>query len=49
MRARIDALVARVYGLKPYDLPVLFADFTSGAVPQDYRDLVHAELERLCR
>lgn len=48
-RARIDALVARAYGLGPYQLDVLSADFTLEAVPQAHRDLVRGELERLCR
>ena len=49
LRARIDALTARAYGLTPDDLPVLFADFTLDAVPQANRDLTRGELEQLCR
>ncbi len=48
-RARIDALVAQAYGLRPEHLDVLFADFTVDAVPLSHRELVCAELERLCR
>ena len=49
LRARVDALIARAYGLTPDDLPVLFADFTLDAVPQPHRDLIRRELEQLCR
>jgi hypothetical protein len=49
LRARIDALVARAYGLGTRDLAVLFADFTFDAVPEQHRDLMLAELEQLCR
>jgi hypothetical protein len=49
LRARVDALVARAYGLGPADLSVLFADFTFDAVPEQHRDLMRAELEQLCR
>jgi hypothetical protein len=40
LRAEIDALVARAYGLTAEELEVVFADFTLGAVPADYRQLV---------
>ena len=49
LRARVDALIARAYGLTPDDLPILFSDFTLDAVPQRHRDLMHGELEQLCR
>ena len=40
LRAEIDALVARAYGLSAADLEFLFADFTERAVPPSYRALV---------
>ncbi|MCP9490254.1 MAG: hypothetical protein MSC31_10315 [Solirubrobacteraceae bacterium MAG38_C4-C5] len=40
LRADIDALVARAYGLTTEELEVVFADFTLGAVPAEYRQLV---------
>jgi hypothetical protein len=49
LRARVDALTARAYGLTPDDLPVVFADFTRDAVPQAHRDLTYRDLEQLCR
>lgn len=49
MRARVDALMARAYGLGPAELDVLLADFTPGAVPQAHRERMRAELEELCR
>jgi hypothetical protein len=48
-RARIDAIVAHGYGLRPANLPTLFADFTLSAVTQHHRDIMQAELENLCR
>jgi hypothetical protein len=49
LRARVDALLARAYGLAVDDLSVLFADFTVDAVPERHRDLMRGELERLWR
>lgn len=49
MRARIDALVTRAYGLGSIDLDVLLADFTLDAVPQAHRDWLRTELDELCR
>lgn len=49
MRARIDALVARAYGLGPSEVDVLLADFTVDAVPQAHRIRLRTELESLCR
>ena len=40
LRAEIDALVARAYGLSADELSFLFADFTERAVPPAYRQLV---------
>jgi hypothetical protein len=40
LRADIDALVARAYGLTAGELEVVFADFTLSAVPAEYRQLV---------
>jgi len=40
LRADIDALVARAYGLTAEELEVVFADFTLAAVPAEYRRLV---------
>ena len=48
LRARVDALIARAYGLNPHDLAVLFADFTLDAVSQAHRDLIRHEMEQLC-
>lgn len=47
MRARVDALVARAYGLGPGELDVMLADFTVNAVPQAHRDRLRDELEEL--
>lgn len=40
LRAEIDALVARAYGLGEAELELVFSDFTLDAVPEDYRQLV---------
>ena len=40
LRAEIDGLVARAYGLNESELDLLFTDFTLDAVPDHYRDLV---------
>ena len=40
LRAEIDALVARAYGLSAGELEFLFGDFTERAVPPAYRELV---------
>ena len=40
LRAEIDALVARAYGLSEMELELVFSDFTLDAVPEDYRQLV---------
>ena len=47
MRAEIDALVAQGYELNVDDLRFIFTDFTLGAVPEHYRDLVVAKFEAL--
>lgn len=47
LRARVDALVARAYGLGVLDLEVMFTDFTLDAVPARHRAAVRAELEAL--
>jgi hypothetical protein len=47
LRAEIDALVAKAYGLTPDNLEVVFSDFTENAVPAEYRERVRNELERL--
>ena len=47
MRAEIDALVARAYGLTADELRFVFTDFTENAVPQIYRDLVLEKFEGL--
>jgi len=49
IRARIDAMVARAYGLGMDDADVLLDDFSRSAVPQEHRDRMRAELESLCR
>jgi hypothetical protein len=40
LRAEIDAVVARAYGLDADELELVFSDFTLDAVPDDYRQLV---------
>ena len=40
MRAEIDALVARAYGLTEDELRFVFTDFTENAVSPAYRELV---------
>jgi len=47
LRARVDALVARAYGLGAGDLDILFADFTLDAVPAKHRAAVRTEFGRL--
>lgn len=47
LRAEIDALVARAYGLDADDLEVVFSDFTLDAVPENYRALVRARFAEL--
>ena len=47
MRAEIDALVARGYGLTAEDLTFLFTDFTENAVSPDYRARVLRKFEDL--
>lgn len=47
LRAEIDALVARAYGLTPDDLEVVFSDFTLDAVPEEYRQLVRERFARM--
>lgn len=42
LRAEIDALVAKAYGLTENDLEVMFSDFTENAVPEPYRTLVRS-------
>jgi hypothetical protein len=48
LRVEIDARVARAWGLTAADLGVLFADFSSGAVPARYRQRFAARLAELC-
>ena len=47
MRAEIDALVARGYGLTADELTFLFTDFTENAVSLDYRARVVRKFEDL--
>ena len=47
MRAEIDALVARAYGLIEDELRFIFTDFTENAVSPAYRRLVLEKFERL--
>ena len=47
MRAEIDALVARAYGLSEDELRFIFTDFTDNAVSPAYRTQVLAKFERL--
>jgi len=47
MRAEIDALVARAYGLTEDELQFMFADFTENAVSPVYRQLVLEKFEGL--
>lgn len=44
MRAEIDALVARAYGLTKDDMGFVFGDFTKNAINTTYRELVLAKL-----
>src|SRR5207253_2854302 len=43
LRAEIDAVVARAYGLDGAELELLFLGFTPDAVPEDYRQLVRRQ------
>ena len=47
MRAEIDALVARAYGLTEDELRFIFTDFTENAVSPSYRRLVLEKFEGL--
>lgn len=47
MRAEIDALVARAYGLTEDELRFIFTDFTENAVTPAYRNLVLEKFESL--
>ncbi|MEX2211241.1 MAG: DNA methyltransferase [Gaiellaceae bacterium] len=47
LRAEIDALVARAYGLDEDDLETIFADFTLDAVPEPYRERVRAKFREI--
>ncbi len=47
MRAEIDALVARAYGLTEDELRFIFTDFTQNAVSPAYRQLVLEKFESL--
>jgi hypothetical protein len=40
LRAEIDALVARAYGLDKAELELIFSDFTLDALSEEYRELV---------
>lgn len=47
MRAEIDALVARAYGLTADELSFVFTDFTEKAVSTVYRERVLNKFESL--
>ena len=47
MRAEVDALVARAYGLTEDELRFIFTDFTENAVSLSYRKLVLEKFESL--
>lgn len=47
LRAEIDALVARAWGLTAKELEVVFRDFTLDAVPAAYRERVRARFAEL--
>jgi hypothetical protein len=47
LRAEIDALVARAWGLDAADLETIFADFTLAAVPEEYRERVRRRFAEL--
>ena len=47
LRAEIDALVARAYGLTEDELRFIFTDFTENAVPPAYRQQVLEKFESL--
>jgi hypothetical protein len=44
LRAEIDARLARAWGLTSGELELVFEDFTEGAVPLAYRDMVRQRL-----
>ena len=46
LRAEIDALVARAYGLTADELRFIFTDFTENAVSPAYRSLVLDQFQR---
>ncbi len=47
LRCEIDARVARAWKLMPADLEIIFADFTSSAVPPAYRSALESRLAEL--
>ena len=47
LRAEIDALVSRAYGLTEDELRFIFTDFTENAVTPAYRQQVLEKFERL--
>ena len=47
LRLEIDARVARAYGLGPYDLEVIYEDFTHNALPPAYRRELSRRLKAL--
>ena len=49
LRAEIDALVARAYGLTAAELRFIFTDFTENAVSPAYRSLVLDKFQRSSR
>lgn len=49
LRAKIDALVARAYGLSEDELRFIFTDFTENAVSPAYRSLVLDQFQRSSR
>jgi hypothetical protein len=47
LRAEIDALVAHAWDLTPEELEIVFSDFTTDAVPEDYREAVRKRFAEL--
>jgi len=47
IRAEIDALVAKTWGLEADDLETIFSDFTLDAVPDEYRERVRRHFAKI--
>ena len=47
LRAEIDARVARAWDLTAEELEIVFSDFTTDAVPEEYREAVRRRFAEL--